>query len=87
MKVIATRHILYCSSQFAPGDEVTINDPDFIELLKQHGSVKLENDNKVDFQEEVNSKPEGDEEYTEGKDTVKKEPLVSTQKTFGRKSK
>ena len=87
MKVIATRHILYCSSQFAPGDEVTINDSEFIDLLKQHGSVKLED--KVGFYTEVDSdlkENTGDKSEKSAEDTVKKNASEPAQK-FGRKSK
>ena len=39
MKIIAKRHILYFSKQYAPGDELNINDPEYIKLLKASDSV------------------------------------------------
>ena len=39
MKIIAKRHILYFSKQYAPGDELNINDPEYIKLLKATDSV------------------------------------------------
>lgn len=39
MKIIAKRHILYFSKQYAPGDELNINDPEYIKLLKSTDSV------------------------------------------------
>lgn len=39
MKIIAKRHILYFSKQYAPGDELNINDLEYIKLLKSTDSV------------------------------------------------
>nr|DAT73225.1 MAG TPA: hypothetical protein [Caudoviricetes sp.] len=62
-KTIAVRHILYCTKQYVPGDEVFISDPEFLQLLIDNESVKVEDDEADEESEE--SVAEADEESEE----------------------
>ena len=99
-KTIAVRHILYCTKQYVPGDEVFINDPDFLQLLIDNKSVKIEDDEEVEeeVEEAVTENVIASEEATEGntktntEDNVKSEEVSNEHvqkdnKPIGRKSR
>lgn len=79
MRAIALRSILYCSKMFNPGEVVEINDPDYLDLLREHGSIGYENGSEEFDISEVAT--ENDAETTE---TAAEE---EAQKPIGRKGK
>ena len=76
MKIIAKRHILYFSKQYAPGDELNINDPEYIKLLKSTDSVY--EDPEIDPEIETETETEPGTEAVAGEvpeaETDEKEP-------------
>lgn len=95
-KTIALRHILYCTKQYVPGDEVFINDPEFLQLLIDNKSVRIEDDEEVE--EAVTENVIASEEATEvntktnTEDNVKSEEVSNEHvqkdnKPIGRKSR
>ena len=95
-KTIAVRHILYCTKQYVPGDEVFINDPEFLQLLIDNKSVRIEDDEEVE--EAVTENVIASEEATEAntktntEDNVKSEEVSNEyvqkdDKPIGRKSR
>nr|DAI20006.1 MAG TPA: hypothetical protein [Caudoviricetes sp.] len=87
-KTIALRHILYCTKQYVPGDEVFISDPEFLQLLIDNESVKVEDDEENEESEEsiaevsVEEDISTEEDITEGVPNLKKDD-----KPIGRKSR
>lgn len=95
-KTIALRHILYCTKQYVPGDEVFINDSEFLQLLIDNKSVRIEDDEEVE--EAVTENVIASEEATEvntktnTEDNVKSEEVSNEHvqkdnKPIGRKSR
>nr|DAP18380.1 MAG TPA: hypothetical protein [Caudoviricetes sp.] len=95
-KTIAVKHILYCTKQYVPGDEVFINDPEFLQLLIDNKSVRIEDDEEVE--EAVTENVIASEEATEvntktnTEDNVKSEEVSNEHvqkdnKPIGRKSR
>ena len=78
-KTIALRHILYCTKQYVPGDEVFISDPEFLQLLIDNESVKVEDDEES---EESVAEASVEEDIIEGVPDLKKDD-----KPIGRKSR
>lgn len=60
MKIIAKRHILYFSKQYAPGDELNINDPEYIKLLKASDSVYEVPESETEIEETAGEVPEAE---------------------------
>ena len=87
-KTIALRHILYCTKQYVPGDEVFISDPEFLQLLIDNESVKVEDDEEDEESEEsiaevsVEEYISTEEDISEGVPDLKKDD-----KPIGRKSR
>ena len=87
-KTIALKHILYCTKQYVPGDEVFISDPEFLQLLIDNESVKVEDDEEDEQSEEsvaetsVEEDISTEEDITEGMPNLKKDD-----KPIGRKSR
>ena len=87
-KTIALRHILYCTKQYVPGDEVFISDPEFLQLLIDNESVKVEDDEEGEESEEsiaevsVKEDISTEEDISEGVPDLKKDD-----KPIGRKSR
>lgn len=90
-KTIALRHILYCAKQYVPGDKVFISDPEFLQLLIDNESVKVEDDEEDEESEEseesvaeasVKEDISTEEDITEGVSNLKKDD-----KPIGRKSR
>lgn len=87
-KTIALRHILYCAKQYVPGDEVFISDPEFLQLLIDNESVKVEDDEEDEESEEsiaevsVKEDISTEEDISEGVPDLKKDD-----KPIGRKSR
>lgn len=82
MKTIALRHILYCTKQYVPGDEVFISDPEFLQLLIDNESVKVEYDEEDEESEESVAEASVEEDISEGVPDLKKDD-----KPIGRKSR
>ena len=81
-KTIALRHILYCTKQYVPGDEVFISDPEFLQLLIDNESVKVEDDEEDEESEESVAEASVEEDISEGVSDLKKDD-----KPIGRKSR
>ena len=87
-KTIALRHILYCTKQYVPGDEVFISDPEFLQLLIDNESVKVEDDEENEESEEsiaevsVEADISTEEDISEGVPDLRKDD-----KPIGRKSR
>ena len=81
-KTIALRHILYCTKQYVPGDEVFISDPDFLQLLIDNESVKVEDDEEDEQSEESVAEASVEEDTSDGAPDLKKDD-----KPIGRKSR
>ena len=81
-KTIAVRHILYCTKQYVPGDEVFISDPEFLQLLIDNESVKVEDDEEYEESEESVAEASVEEDINEGVPDLKKDD-----KPIGRKSR
>lgn len=81
-KTIALRHILYCTKQYVPGDEVFISDPEFLQLLIDNESVKVEDDEEDEEPEELVAEASLEEDKSEGVPDLKKDD-----KPIGRKSR
>ena len=81
-KTIAVRHILYCTKQYVPGDEVFISDPEFLQLLIDNESVKVEADEEYEESEESVAEASVEEDISEGVPDLKKDD-----KPIGRKSR
>lgn len=81
-KIIALRHILYCTKQYVPGDEVFISDPEFLQLLIDNESVKVEDDEEDEESEESVAEASVEEEIIEDVPNLKKDD-----KPIGRKSR
>lgn len=81
-KTIALRHILYCTKQYVPGDEVFISDPEFLQLLIDNESVKVEDDEEDEESEESVAEVSVEEDISEGVSDLKKDD-----KPIGRKSR
>ena len=81
-KTIALRHILYCTKQYVPGDEVFISDPEFLQLLIDNESVKVEDDEEGEESEESIAEVSVKEDISEGVPDLKKDD-----KPIGRKSR
>lgn len=81
-KTIAVRHILYCTKQYVPGDEVFISDPEFLQLLIDNESVKVEDDEEYEESEESVAEASVEEDISEGVPDLKKDD-----KPIGRKSR
>ena len=81
-KTIALRHILYCTKQYVPGDEVFISDPEFLQLLIDNESVKVEDDEEDEESEESVAEASVEEDISEGVPDLKK-----GDKPIGRKSR
>lgn len=65
MKIIAKRHILYFSKQYAPGDELNINDPEYIKLLKASDSVYEVSELETEIEETAGEVPEAETDEKE----------------------
>ena len=81
-KTIALRHILYCTKQYVPGDEVFISDPEFLQLLIDNESVKVEDDEEDEESEESVAEASVEEDISEVVPDLKKDD-----KPIGRKSR
>lgn len=81
-KTIALKHILYCTKQYVPGDEVFISDPEFLQLLIDNESVKVEDDEEDEESEESVAEASVEEDISEGVLDLKKDD-----KPIGRKSR
>lgn len=81
-KTIALKHILYCTKQYVPGDEVFISDPEFLQLLIDNESVKVEDDEEDEESEESIAEVSVEEDISEGVPDLKKDD-----KPIGRKSR
>ena len=81
-KTIALRHILYCTKQYVPGDEVFISDPEFLQLLIDNESVKVEDDEGGEESEESVAETSVEENISEGVPDLRKDD-----KPIGRKSR
>ena len=78
MKIIAKRHILYFSKQYAPGDELNINDPEYIKLLKSTDSVYEDPEIETETEAVAGEVPEAETDAVAGEvpeaETDEKEP-------------
>lgn len=87
-KTIALRHILYCAKQYVPGDEVFISDPEFLQLLIDNESVKVEDDEEDEESEESVSEASVKEDISTEEDISEVVPsLKKDDKPIGRKSR
>lgn len=87
-RVIAQRHILYCTKQYVPGDEVFISDPEFLQLLIDNESVKVEDDEEDEESEESIAEVSVEEEISTEEDISEGVPdLKKDDKPIGRKSR
>lgn len=87
-KTIALRHILYCTKQYVPGDEVFISDPEFLQLLIDNESVKVEDDEEGEESEESIAEVSVEEDISTEEDISEGVPdLRKDDKPIGRKSR
>lgn len=87
-KTIALRHILYCTKQYVPGDEVFISDPEFLQLLIDNESVKVEDDEENEESEESIAEVSVEEDISTEEDISEGVPdLRKDDKPIGRKSR
>jgi len=87
-KTIAVRHILYCTKQYVPGDEVFISDPEFLQLLIDNESVKVEDDEEDEESEESIAEVSVEEDISTEEDISEGVPdLKKDDKPIGRKSR
>lgn len=87
-KTIALRHILYCTKQYVPGDEVFISDPEFLQLLIDNESVKVEDDEENEESEESIAEVSVEEDISTEEDISEGVPdLKKDDKPIGRKSR
>lgn len=87
-KTIALRHILYCAKQYVPGDEVFISDPEFLQLLIDNESVKVEDDEEGEESEESIAEVSVEEDISTEEDETEGVPnLKKDDKPIGRKSR
>lgn len=87
-KTIALKHILYCTKQYVPGDEVFISDPEFLQLLIDNESVKVEDDEEDEESEESIAEASVEEDISTEEDISEGVPdLKKDDKPLGRKSR
>ncbi len=87
-KTIALKHILYCTKQYVPGDEVFISDPEFLQLLIDNESVKVEDDEEDEESEESIAEVSVEEDISTEEDISEGVPdLKKDDKPIGRKSR
>ena len=87
-KTIALRHILYYTKQYVPGDEVFISDPEFLQLLIDNESVKVEDDEEGEESEESIAEVSVEEDISTEEDETEGVPnLKKDDKPIGRKSR